>query len=487
MMASSETTCDVLVVGSGLAGCMAAIAAAEEGARVALASTGSLFSGSSFFEGTWGLGCIAPNSPDDEEDLVQTVLKVGCGVADEQLARTLVHSISPALDDLECRGVALRKPDAGAEREYIPCFDHAHRVWRGLERTSLRQVFARELERLGVSLLPACTLLDIIEEGQERVGDAPAEHTRVAGAALLDARTGRPFAVASPAVVLATGGMGGLYGHRLTRPDCLGSAQAIALAHGEKLTNIEFLQIMPTFITPAGPVVFNERTFRFSTLSVPVDEALLDERSTYGPFTTRLASSAIDLAIAQAEEPVFVKVDRLPAREPEFIATYRSWFERTTGLSLDAPVEIRHFAHASNGGIAVRADGSCLLPGLFAAGECTGGMHGADRIGGLASANALVFGRLAGKSAAAVTAGTAPFVALKMGELGSRALDHALGEILDQHALVIRTEKGLATAEDKLFALEPSLQRTSALALVSAMRARTKSLGSHYRADEAAV
>ena len=60
-------TCDVLAVGSGIAGCMAAIRAAEAGARVCLASAGPLFSGSSFFEGTWGLGCIAPDGEADAE------------------------------------------------------------------------------------------------------------------------------------------------------------------------------------------------------------------------------------------------------------------------------------------------------------------------------------------------------------------------------------------------------------------------------------
>ena len=69
--------CDVLVVGSGIAGCMSAICAAEDGARVCLASAGPLFSGSSFFEGTWGLGCIAPDGETDAEDLVATIMDVG--------------------------------------------------------------------------------------------------------------------------------------------------------------------------------------------------------------------------------------------------------------------------------------------------------------------------------------------------------------------------------------------------------------------------
>ena len=468
--------CDVLVVGSGIAGCMAAICAAEDGARVCLASAGPLFSGSSFFEGTWGLGCIAPDGETDAEDLVATIMDVGCGCADETLARALAYGITPALADLERRGVRLRMPDAAGEREYIPCFDHTHRTWRGLERASLKQVFARELERLGVQALPSCTLVDLVEDDDG-----------IAGAVLHDDRIGRALGVSTPAVVLATGGMGGLYGHHLTRGDCLGTAQAIALAHGEDLVNIEFLQIMPTVLTPAGPVVFNEKCFRFSTLSIPVDEDLLDERSTYGPFTSRLASSAVDLAIAQSADPVFVQVNRLPDPVPEFIATYRRWYEQATGLPIEAPVEIRPYAHASNGGIAIRSDASCKLPGLFACGECAGGMHGADRLGGLASASALVFGGIAGRSAASRNRRnnlTNDLSICQVSGLGQRG---EIGQILDEYALVIRTEKGLAQAAARLEALAPSLERTSALALVSAMRARVECAGSHFRADAPAV
>ena len=472
--------CDVLVVGSGIAGCMAAICAAEDGAQVCLASAGPLFSGSSFFEGTWGLGCIAPDGETDAEDLVATIMDVGCGCADETLARALAYGITPALADLERRGVRLRMPDAAGEREYIPCFDHTHRMWRGLERASLKEVFSRELERLGVGLLPQCTLSDLAEDDGHIVG------------AVLRSRDGEAFGVSCPAVVLATGGMGGLYGHHLTRDDCLGTAQAIACAHGEKLVNIEFLQIMPTVMTPAGPVVFNEKCFRFSTFSTGMDADLLDERSTYGPFTSRLASCAVDLAIARSEEPVYVRVDRLPDQAPEFIATYRSWYERATGLPIEAPVEIRHFAHASNGGIAIAPDASCRLPGLFACGECAGGMHGADRLGGLASASALVFGRIAGAGAAAYSSGQH---FLPGGQVCCHEIDapdfvtadlslrQEIGKILDGHALVVRTEQGLAEAEARLLELAPCPQRASALALVSAMRERTESRGSHFRAD----
>lgn len=494
---TSTLRCDVCVIGAGLAGCMAALEAAEEGRRVCLASTGPLFSGSSFSEGTWGLGCIAPDGPEMAEDLVQTILDVGCGMADEQLVRTLVGDIPDTLADLESRGVVLRMPDAPAEREYIPCFDHAHRLWRGLERASLKEVFTRELAEKGVILLSGCTLIDIVEEGQAQVGEPLGARGRIVGAVLYDSSAARFLAVGAAAIVLATGGLGGLWDHRLTRGDCLGNAQAIALAHGEELVNIEFSQIMPAVLTPRGPVVFNEKCFRYSELSIGVDRDLLDSRSMHGPFTSRLASRDVDLAIAHSSAPVTVSVNRLPEPAPEFIAAYRTWYGKATGLSLETPVELVHHAQASNGGILIAANGSCRLPGLFAAGECTGGMHGADRLGGLASASALVFGRRAGWSAGAYARehgrGQRGFSVELEAAAGARAgaVDHALGRILDTHALVARTGEGLAEAGLELENLErsgrlPLIARQrllSARALIAAMRARAESRGAHYRTD----
>ncbi|MBQ9621654.1 MAG: FAD-binding protein, partial [Atopobiaceae bacterium] len=185
------------------------------------------------------------------------------------------------------------------------------------------------------------------------------------------------------------------------------------------------------------------------------------------------------------------------------------WYESTTGLRIEDSVELFHSAHASNGGIAIGTDGSCALPGLFAAGECAGGMHGADRIGGLASASALVFGRKAGHFATIHALGEVNIpvevdVALEKAS-GCEAIDAELGAVLDAHALVIRTEEGLARAERAIAKLSSRLERTeqgsqretamtllqrqrvlSARALVSAMRARTESRGAHFRADHPA-
>ena len=145
---------DVIVVGSGIAGCVAASCAAEAhpAGRVLLASDGPLFSGSSFFRGTWGLGLIAPADDADAADLAASIAEVGCHQLDGQLVESFVAGIEPAVQRLEAWGVQLRRAAQGTadQREYIPCFDHKHRSWRGLECASFKEVLGARLQGQGV-------------------------------------------------------------------------------------------------------------------------------------------------------------------------------------------------------------------------------------------------------------------------------------------------------------------------------------------------
>ena len=98
MRLQAEYTCGVLIVGTGLAGIRGAIAAAKTGQPVILCSAGKLFSGSSFYPGTWGLGLIGPDGAGDEEDLIDSILTLGAGMADEKMVRSFVRGINPAIE-----------------------------------------------------------------------------------------------------------------------------------------------------------------------------------------------------------------------------------------------------------------------------------------------------------------------------------------------------------------------------------------------------
>lgn len=159
---------DVLVIGSGIAGLCAAIEAARAGATVAVASAGKTMSGSSFFPGTWGLGLIGPVNEDDEQDLIDTIQAVGGGVADPTLVQTFVHGIPQAIQWLEQDlGVELQRPqsaESAQQKQFIPCFDHKTRNWRGLTRKPLEDACTAQIKSLGIRLLPRHELIDLVED-----------------------------------------------------------------------------------------------------------------------------------------------------------------------------------------------------------------------------------------------------------------------------------------------------------------------------------
>ena len=491
---------DVLVIGAGIAGTTAAHAAAARGARVAIACSGALFSGASFYASTWGLGLVGPRDEGDVDDFVATILEVGGGVCDELLARTLAEGVAGVVERLERLGVELLVPERPEEREYIPCFDHAPRSWRGLGRDSYRHAMEAALREAGVHVLESRVLIDLVHAGQKRAdGIGKPEGGEISGALFWNTRTRAFELVSCGAVVLATGGIAGLFERSLMGPVVDGCAHGCALRHGARLVSIEFLQFMPTIVSPRAGIVFNEKTFRYARIEGLGDgaEELLELRSGHGPFTARLASREVDLAIARAgAEGIELVYDRLPSVLPEFVATYLGWLEEATGITPRDRLRIAHYAHAANGGIAIDADGATGVPGLFACGEATGGMHGADRIGGLSSANALVFGERAGAAAAERALGTDASSCRRV-EVPASAVHDAPQEMSELKRIVsaalgpLRTEAGLLAAQDELTRLSERLRECGAAlpyqrsltarALADAALARTESLGSHCR------
>lgn len=504
---------DVLVIGSGIAGLCAAIEAARTGATVTVASAGKTMSGSSFFPGTWGLGLIGPVNEDDEQDLIDTIQTVGGGVADPELVQTFVHGVPQAIEWLEQDlGVELQRPqsaESAQQKQFIPCFDHKTRMWRGLTRKPLEDALTARIESLGIRLLPRHELIDLVEDADGKV----------VGATLYDRANEHLMSLAAKATIIAAGGTGGLFERSLTSADVLSSSQAIALAHGASLTNIEFMQMMPGFIEPKRNLVFNEKTWRYVTFDQPVDIAngkpddLLEQRSGYGPFTSRLASRAIDLAIDQAgAEGLALHYDFPREDIPEFVQTFATWLQDEHGIAPSDEMRVAMYAHAANGGIKIDKTAHTGVEGLYACGEATGGMHGADRIGGLSSANGIVFGRIAGVSAA-LAAQKEPETALKVdialpqhgiATAEAERLTHSLKHTMSTYCMINRTEAGLSKALQELESLQDKAMTLSkphaddseiaALArlqsqiqlaqeMVKAMRKRTESLGSHYRAN----
>ena len=489
MRLQAEYTCGVLIVGTGLAGIRAAISAAEEGQSVLLCTAGKLFSGSSFYPGTWGLGLIGPDGVEDEEDLIDSICTLGAGVADEDMVRTFVRGINPAVEEIRAMGIWLKQARNREQKDFIPCFDRKHRSWNGILFDSAREVFARRLEELNIRVLQHCEALDLTRN-----------ESRVDGAvAVVD---GKLCWIHAGSVVLCGGGLGGLYQYRITTDDVLSSCHALALRAGAELTNLEFMQIMPAFVTPCPKTIFNEKTFRYLQMeNVDMDPEILELRSTHGPFTSRLADRAVDFAILrhQGDSGLACRYSESLAQDtPEFITTYFDWLRDTHGVTMADPFRIALYAHAANGGIRIDGNGFTGVPGLYAAGECTGGMHGADRIGGLSTANGLVFGARAGRAAAAnvlmSSRDQAEYAPLSIPDATGRRKQ--MQSLMTRHGMVERTEDGLAIAlsdldnlsaqsggADPIDSQRLANQLLTARAVLTAQRMRRESRGSHYRAD----
>lgn len=400
------TESDVLVIGGGIAGITAAIEAARAGAATTIACAGPLFGGSSFYPGTWGLGLIGPESEADEADLIATIEDVGCGMADHELVEVFVRGIRPAIAWLEeDLGVPLKRPSSAqsaSDKTFIPCFDHKRRLWRGIARQTFEAAAQRTLKTLDVNVLERTELMELARLHED--------DGAVCGAVFFDHVSASLRTSAASSVILAAGGTGGLFERSLTSADVLSSVHAIAMSAGCELVNIEFMQMMPGLVSPVRGIVFNEKTFRYA---IPEDASgilphsedaradLLEVRSSHGPFTCRLDDERVDRAIDAAGPSGMPVRLRFPSNNiPEFVQTFSTWMQQSLNIAPTDELRIAMYAHAANGGIRIDRNAWTGVKGLYACGELTGGMHGADRIGGLSSANGLVFGRIAGKAAA---------------------------------------------------------------------------------------
>ncbi|MBX7326974.1 FAD-binding protein [Clostridium chauvoei] len=189
--------------------------------------------------------------------------------------------------------------------------------------------------------------------------------------------------------------------------------QYLAYKNGCELINLDLIQFIPAYINPLYKTVFNERVFNYITLKdrdgnnilkdlSSIDE-LLKERSTYGPFTSRLKSNIIDKKIFQYykkdnDSVYFEYPKNIENIDDTLIYNYFKWLKESN-KNIKDKIHIAPFAHACNGGLKIDENASTTVKGIFACGEATGGVHGADRIGGLSTSNALVFGAIAGKNA----------------------------------------------------------------------------------------
>ena len=182
------------------------------------------------------------------------------------------------------------------------------------------------------------------------------------------------------------------------------------MSAGCELVNIEFMQMMPGLVSPVRGIVFNEKPS--DTPSPKMRAASSHTVKTHVPTCSKPAQATGLLPADFDDERVDRAIDAagpsgMPVRFlfpsnniPEFVQTFSTWMQQSLNIAPTDELRIAMYTHAANGGIRIDRNAWTGVKGLYACGELTGGMHGADRIGGLSSANGLVFGRIAGKAAA---------------------------------------------------------------------------------------
>ncbi|ETP67699.1 hypothetical protein G159_16515 [Planococcus glaciei CHR43] len=519
---------DVLVVGSGLAGIKAAKELADQNHEVLMATKMKLASGSSFYPLKASLGTQVTKDGSDKPVFMADIEFSSRGMHRQDLAEVYVEEIAERVKEYGDIGVISKK----LEGERKACFaEHPRDIyllsdWDGI-RENVTKIFAGYE---GLNVMERTVVISLIRQKE-----------RIVGALLLD-RDNEVIVVECKAVVLATGGFGSLYKHNLNPNDVDGSGHVLALEAGASLVNMEFIQFIPGITTPRYKTLFGEHTLMYCKDIVKENgESLLDPalpdglsrkecleiRSGHGPFTDSLESKWVDIAMmkeiirTRSEKGFELLYDpQLYKNEEEFYTVYLDWLEQNGIHLVDDEVRIAPFAHASNGGVYIDPDGRSGVPGLYAIGELSCNIEGANRLGGNSTGACMVFGKRAAADCSRYMQEVEPYeIGLKAAELQLDRLFNKKGkcthaeavheavdkvrEILWYAGNVVRSEQQLLAAIEEINALENGLdlahffkqQATRKLAikaknflklsplLLQAMLERKESRGAHYRED----
>jgi L-aspartate oxidase len=380
---------DIVIVGAGLAGLFTALKLAP--APVTLVSPAPLGEGAS---SAWAQGGIAAavGEGDTPELHAADTIKAGAGIVDERIAHLVATEAGDRVLDLLAYGVPFDKDLEGRlilSREAAHSANRIVRVSGDRAGLAIMQAMIEAVRRTpSITLLENFSALSLIKTGD-----------RVTGVTLT--RTDDPAAVhtldGARAVVLATGGIGGLYAVTTNPPHARGEGIAIAARAGATISNAEFVQFHPTALDvgldPAplatealrgeGAVLINSAGERFMLGQHPDAELAPRDVVARAVFREIAAGRGAFLDCRQA----------IGARFPEAFPTV---YERCRTAGLDPvtqPLPVAPAEHYHMGGVQTDEWGRTSVPGLWAAGEVAyTGLHGANRLASNSLLETVVFG-----------------------------------------------------------------------------------------------
>ena len=506
---------DVLVLGGGVSGLRAAVAASELGASVVVVSK-------SVSASPEIMGFNAPVMPQDSAELYFKDLEIsGYGVNDSRLARVLSDKVLGEVKYLESIGVEFERDALG---RYLPI----HTLGTAYPRLIKAGNSSGTAEMRALGSL--CKKLGVKHDSPVDILGLLVSDGRAVGAYGLDKREQKLVCYYAGAVVLALGGCGAMQSFSTYPRALIGDGYAMAYEAGARLVDMEFQQFEPCcFVWPekiSGKVIATTLLRHGAILRNGEGRDFLAD---YG--LTRENAQKGSLARAMLSE---VRAGRgtphggiyydLTMMDRDFLYNDHAIFTRAAadaGIDLcrDMP-EMMPAAHTNLGGVVIGTDCSTDVAGLFACGEVTGGLHGANRLGGSAGAETVVFGHIAGDSAAAYASrlgsvqmedaerawakAELSFHGISGSEptFSASGLRRKLGECLHEYLGIQRSAESIAAAGLEVQRLRSELENARASSLedaaelihlrhmllvadmqIKASELRTESRGVFYRTD----
>lgn len=493
--------CDVLIIGSGAAGIRASISVCEAGLDVIVLSKAK--PGKSTCTGLSGGQMAGSEDPSLSGAHLERTISAGRGINQADLVKILVHEAPTRLDEL-------MEWDLQAERRYGYLFAKGSPPLGG---EIVRCLLRKSLE-LGTRFIGGYTVSDlVIEDGG-------------AGVNAFSRHSNEWVRIGAKSIVLATGGAAALYSRHNNPKSIAGDGYRLAIESGVILQDLEFVQFFPLCIGEPGlpPVVIPPRIADCGRLLNTHGEEILEKYGIHerpaGERARDTLSRALFKEISRDGEAVFLDIRGVPDsiwHSDPFSASMRSIIGERFG-ALSRPVRVCPAAHHFMGGVKINESAETSIPGLFAAGEIVGGLHGANRMGGNALTEALVFGARAGWAAADFASGfrkvlgTETSLSTLLNErlhkwktlnCPAKVLREELQTLMWEEGGIIRNEGGLTRALQKLNRIQQdifspfsardggnlpeivelcSMTRTAGLILEAALR-RKESRGAHYRED----
>jgi succinate dehydrogenase/fumarate reductase flavoprotein subunit len=507
---------DVLIVGGGGAAARAAYEAKrlEPDLDVTVVTEGKWgSSGSTVWVASETLGINAPlNAAEDGDSpgvFLVDILKTGLGLADRSLAAIIADESSDRILELIELGVNFdRQGDKIYQRKLSGCTKARSLAQGGQTGVSILSALKTAAVQKGVKVIENLRVLDLIRyEGE------------VWGASGLG--KGGQIDIHAKAVILANGGAGAIFPHNINHASLRGDGFAMAYRAGARMTNMEFFQIGPGVVFPKFHFIIHSHMWNFCPRlrnvhgkefledylpeGISRDE-VLSLKSMSFPFSVRTHARHLDISISKeilagrgtANGGVFFDVNhiaenRLKEKAP---ITRETFLKHGIDLCRDQ-IEIAPLVQNFNGGVRIDAKAAATVPGLFAVGEVSGGVHGADRPGGNNLTDCQVFGYRGGRAAAVIAKKRslmrlADIPKIKLMSPEKRARLEPIKDAMDRALMVVRHEKNLLDLIEKIEiyrkVLSPLDTETENFLLVAELFARSalfrkESRGIHYRED----